>query len=91
MARKVCGSVWSPSDTAHVDVDVDVDDDDDDGDDDDDNDEMEMMMRRMTMMMMTRMRMRMRMISFLWAFHGLPVELSKHRDLRKTNPFPFFT
>ena len=51
---------------------------------------MEMMMRRrrrMTMMM--RMRMSMRMISFLWAFHGLPVELRKNRDLRKAHPFPF--
>jgi hypothetical protein len=43
----------------------------------------------MMMMMRMRMRMSMRMISFLWAFHGLPVELSKNRDLRKTNPFPF--
>ena len=50
-----------------------------------------MMLMLMLMMMMMRMRMRMsmRMISFLWAFHGLPVELSKNRDLRKTNPFPF--
>ena len=34
MARKVCGSVWSPSGAAHDDVDVDVDVDDDDDDDD---------------------------------------------------------
>ena len=35
LARKVCGSVWSPSGTAHDDVDVDDDDDDDEDEDED--------------------------------------------------------